>query len=102
VDDVRSERGNDVIIVLVGNKTDLSDKREVTTQQGEDEAKKNNLMFVETSAKVGHNVKVLFRRIAMALPGMDEAAEQNRGQSMFQFLCSHHPSLFVASEMHAD
>jgi len=27
VDDVRSERGNDVIIVLVGNKTDLNDKR---------------------------------------------------------------------------
>lgn len=27
VDDVRAERGNDVIIVLVGNKTDLSEKR---------------------------------------------------------------------------
>jgi len=73
VDDVRGERGNDVIIVLVGNKTDLNDKREVTTQQGEEEAKKNNLMFIETSAKVGHNVKNLFRRIAQALPGMDGA-----------------------------
>merc|ERR1712010_317760 len=52
VEDVRAERGNDVIIVLVGNKTDLNDKREVTTQQGEEEAKKNNLMFVETSAKL--------------------------------------------------
>ncbi|KAH8199228.1 hypothetical protein TruAng_006634 [Truncatella angustata] len=71
IDDVRAERGNDVIIVLVGNKTDLNDKREVTTQQGEDEAKKNNLMFVETSAKLGHNVKTLFRRIAQALPGME-------------------------------
>ena len=55
-----------MIIVLVGNKTDLNDKREVTTQQGEEEAKKNNLMFIETSAKVGHNVKNLFRRIAQA------------------------------------
>jgi GTPase SAR1 family protein len=27
IDDVRAERGNDVIIVLVGNKTDLNDKR---------------------------------------------------------------------------
>lgn len=27
VDDVRNERGGDVIIILVGNKTDLSDKR---------------------------------------------------------------------------
>lgn len=73
MDDVRGERGNDVIIVLVGNKTDLNDKREVTTQQGEEEAKKNNLMFIETSAKVGHNVKNLFKRIAQALPGMEGA-----------------------------
>ncbi|KAJ2988848.1 hypothetical protein NUW58_g3768 [Xylaria curta] len=82
IDDVRAERGNDVIIVLVGNKTDLNDKREVTTQQGEDEAKKNNLMFVETSAKLGHNVKILFRRIAQALPGMEgtDAAAQASSQ----------------------
>ncbi|KAL0944587.1 Ras family protein [Colletotrichum truncatum] len=85
IDDVRAERGNDVIIVLVGNKTDLNDKREVTTQQGEDEAKKNNLMFVETSAKLGHNVKTLFKRIAQALPGMEgtDAAQQASSQSTY-------------------
>ena len=27
VEDVRQERGNDIIIMLVGNKTDLADKR---------------------------------------------------------------------------
>ncbi|TLD24090.1 hypothetical protein PspLS_06785 [Pyricularia sp. CBS 133598] len=82
IDDVRAERGNDVIIVLVGNKTDLNDKREVTTQQGEEEAKKNNLMFIETSAKVGHNVQPLFKRIARSLPGMEgtEAAQQAASQ----------------------
>jgi hypothetical protein len=82
VDDVRGERGNDVIIVLVGNKTDLNDKREVTTAQGEEEAKKNGLMFIETSAKVGHNVKQLFRRIAQALPGMEGEAGRGESQSM--------------------
>jgi GTPase SAR1 family protein len=30
IDDVRTERGSDVIIMLVGNKTDLSDKRQVS------------------------------------------------------------------------
>ena len=86
VDDVRGERGNDVIIVLVGNKTDLNDKREVTTQQGEEEAKKNNLMFIETSAKVGHNVKNLFRRIAQALPGMEGAEGAAAGGNQSEFL----------------
>ncbi|KAG6995647.1 ras-related protein rab-6B [Physcia stellaris] len=71
VDDVRGERGQDVIIVLVGNKTDLGDKREVTQQMGEEEAKRCGALFVETSAKVGANVKGLFRRIAQALPGME-------------------------------
>lgn len=85
MDDVRGERGNDVIIVLVGNKTDLNDKREVTTAQGEEEAKKNNLMFIETSAKLGHNVKTLFRRIAQALPGMEGENQQNPSQSTFLF-----------------
>ena len=32
IDDVRTERGSDVIIMLVGNKTDLSDKRQVSVQ----------------------------------------------------------------------
>lgn len=82
IDDVRGERGNDVIVVLVGNKTDLGDtKREVTTAQGEEEAKKAGAIFMETSAKVGHNVKALFRKIAQALPGMEgDQAEQQKPQ----------------------
>ena len=83
IDDVRSERGNDVIIVLVGNKTDLNDKREVTTQVGEEEAKKSGLLFIETSAKVGYNVKPLFKRIAQALPGMDGENREQANTSKF-------------------
>ncbi len=71
IDDVRTERGSDVIIMLVGNKTDLADKRQVTTEEGEQKAKELNVMFIETSAKAGHNVKQLFRRVAAALPGME-------------------------------
>lgn len=82
IDDVRGERGNDVIVVLVGNKTDLGDtKREVTTAQGEEEAKRAGAIFMETSAKVGHNVKALFRKIAQALPGMEDTQEQTKPQS---------------------
>jgi len=81
VDDVRGERGNDVIIVLVGNKTDLSEKREVKAEDGEAEAKRLGCLFVETSAKVGHNVKVLFKRIAQALPGMEGEGQQAANQS---------------------
>lgn len=43
--------------MLVGNKTDLSDKRQVSTEEGERKAKELNVMFIETSAKAGYNVK---------------------------------------------
>ena len=62
--------------MLVGNKTDLNDKREVTQQELEEEAKKNGLMWIETSAKAGANVKQLFKRIAQALPGMEPEGAQ--------------------------
>ena len=42
-------------------------------------------MFIETSAKVGHNVKNLFKRIAQALPGM-EGGEGAQGASQSEFL----------------
>ena len=75
VEDVRAERGNDVVICLVGNKTDLgNDKRQVTTEEGEERATKDDLLFMECSAKAGYNVKSLFRKLATSLPGSADAA----------------------------
>ncbi|KAH9769902.1 ras-related protein RABH1b [Citrus sinensis] len=53
IDEVRTERGSDVIIVLVGNKTDLVEKRQVSIEEGEAKSRELNVMFIETSAKAG-------------------------------------------------
>ena len=79
IDDVRTERGSDVIIMLVGNKTDLADKRQVSMEDGEKKAKELNVMFIETSAKAGYNVKQLFRRIAQSLPIADNLPDPKEG-----------------------
>lgn len=71
VEDVRTERGKDVIIVLVGNKSDISDRRQVSADEGQQKANEFGVLFVETSAKGGSNVKQLFRQLAAALPGQD-------------------------------
>lgn len=76
IEDVRNERGNDVIMVLVGNKTDASEKRQVSVEEGEDKASKEGIMFIETSAKAGFNIKALFRKLATSLPGMESAVPQ--------------------------
>ncbi|KAI9916628.1 hypothetical protein PsorP6_016735 [Peronosclerospora sorghi] len=71
IEDVRTERGQDVVIMLVGNKTDISDRRQVSIDEGFDKAKEDNVMFIETSAKAGYNIKALFRKLATVLPGME-------------------------------
>ncbi|XP_049579491.1 RAB6B, member RAS oncogene family a isoform X1 [Syngnathus scovelli] len=78
IDDVRTERGSDVIVMLVGNKTDLADKRQISVKEGEQQAKELSVMFTETSAKTGHNVKQLFRRVASALPGIEGIQETGK------------------------
>ncbi|KAK9973275.1 hypothetical protein ABG768_024015 [Culter alburnus] len=83
IDDVRTERGSDVIIMLVGNKTDLADKRQITIEEGEQRAKELSVMFIETSAKTGYNVKQLFRRVAAALPGMESMQETSKEGNFF-------------------
>merc|ERR1712010_361996 len=85
VEDVRAERGNDVIIVLVGNKTDLADKRHVSIDEGEKKAQELGVsLFIETSAKAGYNVKQLFRRIAAALPGIDKDEDKSGQNKMIE------------------
>jgi len=93
IEDVRTERGRDVVIILVrdvfffevqpqfnhnsmealqvsnksrvssnpsnsiekvGNKTDMTDKRQVSTEEGKAKAEEFNVMFIETSAKAGY------------------------------------------------
>jgi len=85
IEDVRAERGSDVIIVLVGNKTDLADKRHVSIDEGEKKAQELGVsLFIETSAKAGYNVKQLFRRIAAALPGLDNNDEKQGQNKMIE------------------
>lgn len=69
LDDVKKEHSGDgVVLCLVGNKTDLSDLRQVSVEEGESRAKDNNCLFCETSAKIGHNIKELFVKCASSLP----------------------------------
>ncbi|XP_040272883.1 GTP-binding protein Di-Ras2 [Bufo gargarizans] len=50
-------------IMLVGNKSDESQNREVDSSDGEAIAKKWKCAFMETSAKMNHNVKELFQEL---------------------------------------
>lgn len=50
-------------IMLVGNKNDENQNREIESSEGEAMAKKWKCAFMETSAKTNHNVKELFQEL---------------------------------------
>ena len=58
--DCKKQTPKTVTMVLVGNKIDLEDKREVSYEDGENFAKENGMLFYETSAKNGDNIEKMF------------------------------------------
>ena len=63
IKECKSKASENVLIVLIGNKCDLNEKRQVTTEEGENLAKKYKISFYETSAKTGKNVQEAFTEI---------------------------------------
>jgi Ras-related protein Rap-1A/Ras-related protein Rap-1B len=57
---LRVKDKDEVPMVLVGNKCDLQDQRVITTEQGEDLARKFGCAFLEASAKTRVNVDQIF------------------------------------------
>lgn len=65
---VRSNSTNrSLTIALVGNKIDLATDQVVTTEEGETLARESGLLFFETSAMLGTEVKTAFIRTAGAV-----------------------------------
>ena len=55
--------GRDIITCIVGNKSDLKDKREVSQEEVDTFASGIGAKFVESSAKTGDNIDHIFEEI---------------------------------------
>ena len=60
IDEVKKNGPNTITLILVGNKSDLNDKRVISIEEGENFAHNNNMLFYETSALTGDNINKLF------------------------------------------
>lgn len=79
--EIHEHAQKDVVIMLLGNKSDMAAERVVKTEDGEKLAKEYGVPFMETSAKTGVNVDLAFHAIGKELK---HRATQQPNEPKFQ------------------
>lgn len=75
LNDARTLASPNIVILLVGNKKDMEECREVTMLEASNFAQENDLIFLETSAKTGDNVEEAFLKCSKTILAKIESGE---------------------------
>ena len=85
MDQIKTLGPKRVKIVLIGNKSDLSEERVISFEEGKALAESFNVSFFECSAKTGMNIDVVFEKMGEeVMEGEDIVG--NSGNSTIGFL----------------
>ena len=77
--ELRDHAESNIIIMLVGNKSDLRHRRAVPTEEAMSFAQANNVAFIETSALDATGVEESFRQILTGMKSMH--------YNLFKYIC---------------
>ncbi|CAE7190500.1 YPTC6 [Symbiodinium sp. KB8] len=77
--EVREHADSKIVVMLVGNKSDLSQLRQVSTDEAQELAKREGLAFIETSALTKSGVDTTFSRILEEIHRIVKEQELDRG-----------------------
>ncbi|CAH2086708.1 unnamed protein product [Euphydryas editha] len=76
--EIREYAQDDVVIMLLGNKSDSGLERAVRREEGQRLAREYQVAFMETSAKTGLNVEAAFAHVARALVAKANPVDTSR------------------------
>lgn len=77
INSIKTTARKNVSILIIGNKSDLNDMREVTTEQGKEFAAKNGIDYLETSSKMQIGVDEAFETLVKKILEQREIEEGN-------------------------
>ncbi|MFX1408496.1 MAG: GTP-binding protein, partial [Promethearchaeota archaeon] len=83
IEEIRNNLKTPIPILLVGNKSDLSDNRAVSTKEVNNFTKNFNLFYMETSAKTGDGVGNCFYIITSLMIGVEIPEQLLSNQTVF-------------------
>ena len=61
LNELKKEAPESILLVLIGNKNDMNNKRQINYEQGKDFAEKHEMLFFEVSAKNKINIDKIFQ-----------------------------------------
>jgi len=76
--DISDKVPSNAYIIIAGNKLDIESKRQVSIEEVKKFADEKRLKFIETSAKTGHNIKLLFDTITSTLYDSGATPQRDR------------------------
>jgi small GTP-binding protein len=82
IEELKANGSEDVLIMLVGNKSDLEDKREVKTEDVIKKAEQFKVAFCETSALDGKNIDHAFDNLINEIAKKVERDKVNEAKNM--------------------
>ena len=78
--EIEKNSNQKVLKILIGNKCDLTEDREITTEEGQTFANRNGMEFMETSAKMNTNVTEAFETLGKLMIEFNSKTNTNQGQ----------------------
>ena len=75
--DLKTNGDKNILIILIGNKADLLEKREVSIEEAQTKAEQYNIAFLETSAKTGDNIVKAFTELVTQVYNTNISTQQN-------------------------
>ena len=84
IHDIKEEVSEKAIIFLIANKIDMSDKRKISKEKGEELAEEFKIPFFEASAKSGENVDEVFKALYKKISEVYSDMERERGGKLIK------------------
>lgn len=89
LEDIKDFGPEDINIIIVGNKYDLNYKRDVTFQEANNLAEKNNIKYVEVSALTGKGIDDIFETLTSSMIKQEKIKEDVKNKTKGKIDKSH-------------
>ena len=84
VEELKNNGSEDVLIMLVGNKSDLKEQREIAEEDAKKKAELYNAAFCETSALEGYNIEYAFENLINEITKKVEKEREKNGKNVIK------------------